>query len=248
MAKKSAPTKQTAAAALLHKLLGAVAEAIANDPAIAKVAEDSYGLFIDGGAEADELEDDGFEDDGDDEEEEEEPKPKSRGKAAAAAPKGKVARRKQPTAEDLAAAITDGDLSCLDDCDEDMLHEIAALTKVATAAKLRKMSADEIIDALYEKFGDDDGDDGEEEELDDGFEDDGDDNVDEFDVDEATPDELREFAKENGVIKAVVLKKEFSGNDKRTVAKLRKLIAEWMDEQEDEEDDGDDFGDEEFDD
>lgn len=244
MAKKSAPAKQTAAAALLHKLLGAVAEAIANDPAIAKVAEESYGLFIDGDAEAGELEDDGFEDD--DEEEEEEPQPKTRGKAAA--PKGKVARRKQPTAEDLAAAVTDGDLSCLNDCDEDMLHEIAALTKVATAAKLRKMSDDEIIDALYEKFGDDEGDDGEEEELDDGFEDDdGDDNVDEFDVDEATPDELRDFAKENGIIKAITLKKEFSGNDKRTVAKLRKLITEWMDEQE-EEDDGDDFGDEEFED
>ena len=237
MAKKPA-AKQTAAATLLHSLLGAVAEALANDEQIAKVAADQYGLHLGNDADAAETEDEDDGDEFDDVEEEEEEAP--RGNA-----KGKqVPRRgKKVDPEDLAAAIQEGDLSCLDDADEDLVRELAALTKVATAAKLRRMDVDAIIDALYEKFGDEDAEAGDDDEFDD---DDADDNVDEFDAETADMDELREFAKDNGIVKAAALRRDFAGNDKKTIAKLRKLVIDWIDEQEGEEED--DFGDDDFDD
>ena len=239
MAKKPA-AKQTAAATLLHSLLGAVAEALANDEQIAKVAADLYGLHLgnDDAAEGDDGDDDGDEFDDVEEEEEEAPRGNAKGK--------QVPRRgKKVDPEDLAAAIQEGDLSCLDDADEDLVRELAALTKVATAAKLRRMDVDAIIDALYEKFGDEDDEAGDDDEFDD--DDDADDNVDEFDAETADMDELREFAKDNGIVKAAALRRDFAGNDKKTIAKLRKLVIDWIDEQGEEEDD-DDFGDDDFDD
>lgn len=240
MAKKPA-AKQTAAATLLHSLLGAVAEALANDEQIAKVAADQYGLHLgndDDAAEGDDGDDDGDEFDDVEEEEEEAPRGNAKGK--------QVPRRgKKVDPEDLAAAIQEGDLSCLDDADEDLVRELAALTKVATAAKLRRMDVDAIIDALYEKFGDEDDEAGDDDEFDD--DDDADDNVDEFDAETADMDELREFAKDNGIVKAAALRRDFAGNDKKTIAKLRKLVIDWIDEQGEEEED-DDFGDDDFDD
>lgn len=241
MAKKPA-AKQTAAATLLHSLLGAVAEALANDEQIAKVAADQYGLHLGNddaaeGDDGDDGDDDGDEFDDVEEEEEEAPRGNAKGK--------QVPRRgKKVDPEDLAAAIQEGDLSCLDDADEDLVRELAALTKVATAAKLRRMDVDAIIDALYEKFGDEDDEAGDDDEFDD--DDDADDNVDEFDAETADMDELREFAKDNGIVKAAALRRDFAGNDKKTIAKLRKLVIDWIDEQEGEEED--DFGDDDFDD
>lgn len=233
MAKKPTAAKPSAAVVLLKSIIGALATAIEQDEAVAKMAEEEFGLVLANAAGGEEELDEDEEFD-DDEEEEEAPRgKKGAGKnAPAKAPAkaaGKGGKKKAPSVEELADSVSDGDLSVLDTVDDDVLLAVAKALKAPRSAL---KSADAAIGWVEENFAP------EEEE---GEEEDG------FDVDNADEDELMAFALEN----KIGTRSRLSKLDED---ELRQTVADWLeeqegeDEEEDEDEDGfdeDDFDDEE---
>ena len=236
MAKKTS-AQPSAALVLLKTILGAMADAIAADPAVAAMAEEEFGLVLADHEEDEEL--DEVEEVEEDEEEDEEAPASKRGKAkpapakasahakAAAIDKAAAKQRskKAPSADELAEAVSEGDLSVLDTVDDDLLLAVAKLLK---APRSMLKNADAAIGWLEENFG-------AEEEEDEGEE--------EFDVDSADEDELIEFAVANKIGTRSRLKKLDEDE-------LRTTVADWLDEQGEEEDEGeeDGFDEDDFDD
>ena len=231
MAKKpsAATAKQPSAAlTLLKTILAGLAEAIANDEAVARLAEEEFGIILSDAEREHEDEDDDFD------EEEEEPAPhKKVGKSAPAkkpaakAPAKRV--KKAPSVEELADAVSEGDLSVLDTVDDDVLLAVA---KALKAPRAMLKNVDEAIGWLEENFG------AEEDEGQDGF-----------DVDSADEEELMAFALEN----KIGTRSRLSKLDED---ELRTTVADWLEEQEgeeevedeDEDEEEDGFDDEDFDD
>lgn len=227
MAKKPTAAKPSAAVVLLKSIIGALATAIEQDEAVAKMAEEEFGIILSDAEREHEDEDDDFD------EEEEEPAPhKKVGKSAPAkAPAkaaGKGGKKKAPSVEELADSVSDGDLSVLDTVDDDVLLAVAKALKAPRSAL---KSADAAIGWVEENFAP------EEEE---GEEEDG------FDVDNADEDELMAFALEN----KIGTRSRLSKLDED---ELRQTVADWLEEQEgeeeeDEEEDEDGFDEDDFDD
>lgn len=231
MAKKPTAAKPSAAVVLLKSIIGALATAIEQDEAVAKMAEEEFGLVLAdaAGGDEEELEED---EEFDEEEEEEAPRGKKGAgkKAPAKAPAkaaGKVGKKKAPSVEELADSVSDGDLSVLDTVDDDVLLAVAKALKAPRSAL---KSADAAIGWVEENFAP------EEEE---GEEEDG------FDVDNADEDELMAFALEN----KIGTRSRLSKLDED---ELRQTVADWLEEQEgeeeDEEEDEDGFDEDDFDD
>ena len=230
MAKKpsAATAKQPSAAlTLLKTILAGLAEAIANDEAVARLAEEEFGIILSDAEREHEDEDDDFD------EEEEEPSPRKKvgksapaKKPAAKAPAKRV--KKAPSVEELADAVSEGDLSVLDTVDDDVLLAVA---KALKAPRAMLKNVDEAIGWLEENFG------AEEDEGQDGF-----------DVDSADEEELMAFALEN----KIGTRSRLSKLDED---ELRTTVADWLEEQEGEGEDEDEdeevedgFDDEDFDD
>ena len=223
MAKKPTAAKPSAAVVLLKSIIGALATAIEQDEAVAKMAEEEFGIILSDAEREHEDEDDDFD------EEEEEPAPhKKVGKSAPAKAAGKGGKKKAPSVEELADSVSDGDLSVLDTVDDDVLLAVAKALKAPRSAL---KSADAAIGWVEENFAP------EEEE---GEEEDG------FDVDNADEDELMAFALEN----KIGTRSRLSKLDED---ELRQTVADWLEEQEgeeeeDEEEDEDGFDEDDFDD
>ena len=235
---KAAPAKAPAkkekpapAVVLLTSLLGAVAQAISSDEKIAALAADQYGLVLSEDAELDvsDAEADDFEEE-EVEEEEEAPKAKARGK------------KKKLSAADIADQLSEeGDISLLDDLDDDTILEVAE--ELEAPAKYRK-TVKAALGWLAENYA------SEEEE---GEEDEGEgEEADDFDVDTAEEEELDDFLREHDPKKYTNAKlRKMDEEDKREL--VAELLAEAEGSDEDDADksfdeDEDDFEDDDFDD